>query len=210
MERILERLLLWAVADSGLTLYSACMDNAEMLKYGESLGVDPKEPLKLTRTPQEPNYLRIRNAVKGMIDKAGGGILSPKGLAPIFYGYLQRIKPNGRMNKLIARNMANVFKVLLDASHIFTSEYNGNTPKEWFYVTDKIWQDNLLNKRNLKRYINLLMHMKLLGKCIGNHPLIKGSKITFYKIDPEAVENIANEMYDRHQAKRQARTQTPS
>ena len=153
--------------------------------------LDPNFQLNITPPP----YKRIRNAVDTMKDKTGYAV-KPLGIAPMFLGYLQRHCPS-KMNKLKARNMAEVFAALLNEAYLCTSEHGGQRAREWFYMTDKRWEKHLLNKRNIRRYIRLLAHMKLIATYVGQHPLIRANKVTFFKIDVNAVEALSNEMYER-------------
>ena len=153
--------------------------------------IDPNCPLKLT----PPAYKRIRKAVGTMMSKTGG-TMKPIGLAPLFFGYLQAHCPS-KMNRLKARNMAEVFTALLNEAYLCTCEHGGKKPKEWFYMTNARWEKHLLNKRNCRRYVRLLAHMRYIATYVGQHPLIPGNKVTFYKIDADALEDLANGILPR-------------
>lgn len=140
-------------------------------------------------TEEKLNHEIVREAFFKM-QKSSGAAIKPFGLLPLFCRLLKAFKPN-KMNRLQARNIADVFSAL--QNEYFVINHNGKN-NEWFYMTTKRWQKYGLGKKAIYNSINFLHFCCIIDTEIRQHPLKEQNKVRYYKFNLDMVKTLMEEV----------------
>lgn len=136
-----------------------------------------------------PNHMIVRNNFLDM-QKEKGAAIRPLGLFELFLKILNKFYlPNGKMNRVRARNITDVFCAL--QNEYFIINYDGRN-SNWFYMTEKRWAKYGLGKKAIHNSRVFLQDIEAIETKVEQHPHKPQNKVRFYKINLEMLENLKN------------------
>ena len=165
--------------------------------YGISITTQLKGVMKM----KEYNHELVREQIMEL-QKLNGAAIKPIVLIPVFYEQLHSEKPKGRMDRVKARNMADVFAALCNEYYIMNA-YN-NHPEEEFYMAPSKWEKYLLGKQAIRKSITELANMGLISYRKVSCPNDPMKKTFMYRIHAFMLERLVDKLKKKKEEEQEA------